>query len=374
MDLFLRAGDLKGMLSKFGLSPRYNQERSAVFAGSFPDGVVADEEKLSTVVDNFLLQHRLLSGKTVVAEFVAAHPELTSEEHNMLLSWQDPVDGIFEVTGRDREAVVLFGFVDELTYRTRSNMGPRALRQLKKGMIIISRLIPVGEDWMISGRLRVFPASHRDQMLTIAAEAAARYPQAIFRNPAKLAEARDILAAHRATFVDLFGTDLIVVPGHEVAQKLDAFHEHVDRRADPAGEEPRELPPLELSDDVLDDPGVAIYFAEAEGVSVYPRYSLLDDLFRDPALIARRRYRETLSEFLRDPETSPEPLRRLAERDPDKASRVFTRLLKRKGGFRWDADGEELLRRNKPHYFDGTVMPRTIPLSPLLAAAYKRAQ
>jgi hypothetical protein len=79
-----------------------------------------------------------------------------------------------------------------------------------------------------------------------------------------------------------------------------------------------------------------------------------------------------LSGFLRDPDTSPEPLRRLAARDPAKASTVFARLLKRKRGFSWDADGEELLRRSKPRYFDGTQLPRTVPLSQPLSEALKR--
>ena len=60
----------------------------------------------------------------MVEAFVAAHPELTDAERDMLLGWQDVVEGIFEITGKDRDAVVLFNFVDELTYRARSNLGP----------------------------------------------------------------------------------------------------------------------------------------------------------------------------------------------------------------------------------------------------------
>ena len=42
---------------------------------------------------------------------------------------------------------------------------------------------------------------------------------------------------------------------------------------------------------------------------------------------------------------------------------MFTRLLKRKRGFTWNTDGEQLLRQHKPRYFDGTVLPRTVVLS-----------
>jgi hypothetical protein len=53
---------------------------------------------------------------------------------------------------------------------------------------------------------------------------------------------------------------------------------------------------------------------------------------------------------------------------------VFTGLLKRKRAFSWNADGEELLRQSKPRYFDGTALPRNIPLSKPLTDAYLRAR
>lgn len=66
--------------------------------------------------------------------------------------------------------------------------------------------------------------------------------------------------------------------------------------------------------------------------------------------------------------------RRLAARDPATASTVFARLLKRKRGFSWNTDGEELLRQHKPSYFDGTLLPRTVVLSEPLSSALRRAQ
>jgi hypothetical protein len=130
---------------------------------------------------------------------------------------------------------------------------------------------------------------------------------------------------------------------------------------------------MDLPDEILDADSVAIHFVAGEGMSFYPGYNLLEELFSNPALIARRRYQETLSNFLRDPDTSPEPLRQLAARDQAKANKVFTRLLKHKG-FSWDADGEALLRDFKPSYFDGTLYPRTVVLSEPLSKALQDAR
>jgi hypothetical protein len=182
-----RAGELKGMLVDFAMSSRFDTELAAVIWQSFPGGVVNDEAEFAMVLDHFALQHRLRSGGTVVEAFVAAHPDLSDAERDMLLGWRDVVEGIFEVQGKDRDAVVLVNFVDELTYRARSNLGRTAFTSLTKRMIIVGRLVAVGDDWMISGNPAAFPASTRDQMLAAAAQEAMRNPAAVFRNTEKLA-------------------------------------------------------------------------------------------------------------------------------------------------------------------------------------------
>jgi hypothetical protein len=367
MDLVMRAGELKPMLVKFAMSPLFDRELSEAIEEVFPDGIVDDEAMFSMVLDHFALQHRLESGITVVEAFVAAHSELTEAERDMLLGWRDVVEGLFEFNGKDRDAAVLFNLVDELTYRAVSNMGPRAFRQLKKGMMVLGRLVPVGELWMVSGNLSVYPSSARGEVLVMAARHTLSNPEAAFRNPAKLAEARKMVAEQHQAFVDLFGADLVVVPGTEVLGKVGEFDRHWASLVDPDGEPPEPVS-LDLPDDLLDAESVAIHFVAGEGMSFYPDYHLLEELFDNPALIARRRYRETVFDFLNDPDTSPEPLRRLAARDPAKASKVFSRLLKHKG-FSWESDGEELLHELKPSYFDGTLYPRTVVLSEPLSKA-----
>ena len=123
----------------------------------------------------------------MVEAFAAAHPELTDAERDMLLGWRDVIEGVFDITGKDRDALVLFNLLDELTYRARSNLGRQAFKPLKKGMILVGRLVRAGDDWMVSGNPAAFPASVRDQMLAAAAEQAVRHPEAVFRNPDKLA-------------------------------------------------------------------------------------------------------------------------------------------------------------------------------------------
>jgi hypothetical protein len=368
VDLVHRSGELKRMLVQFARSPQFDSELAPVLAGVSPDGVVTDQSLYTTTMDHFMLRYRLPTGTTVVEEFVTAHPELSDAERDMLLGWRDFVESIFEVIRKAGDAVLLLNLVDELTYRTRSNMGGQVFRPLKKGMFIIGRLARAGDCWLISGQLEIYSADQADVILPIAARYAMDDPAATFRNPAKLAQARQTVAAHRAAFMDLFGTDLIVVPGSEVADYVRAFYHRAGKPSGPNAE----FPSPELPEDVVSAPGVGIYFDSVIGLCLYPGYNVIDELFRDPALIARRAYRNSLARFLRDPTVPPEPVRRLAARDLASTNKVFTRLLRRKRTFSWEAEGELLLRHHKPGYFDDTMLPTTVTLSPRVAEVVER--
>ena len=79
---------------------------------------------------------------------------------------------------------------------------------------------------------------------------------------------------------------------------------------------------------------------------------MVEEAFANPDLLRRRRWREHTLAYLEDDSVEPMVLRRLADRDPDRASVVFRRLLKRPG-FSWNRDGEGLMRQVKPGYSPG---------------------
>jgi cupin superfamily acireductone dioxygenase involved in methionine salvage len=124
-ELVLRSGDRKGELVEFSRRRRFDRAFREAFACRFGEVDTVDEERFINFLDFFVLQHRLPDGRTVVEHFVAEHPELPEEARAMLLGWRDVVEGIFRVQRRDRDALVTVNVVDELTYRVRSNRGPR---------------------------------------------------------------------------------------------------------------------------------------------------------------------------------------------------------------------------------------------------------
>lgn len=369
MDPIKRAGDLKQRLVRFALSSRFERELSAVFEREFPGGVVHDESVVSLVIDHFVLQHRLAGGDTVVDRFVTARPKLSAEDRDMLLGWKDVVEGVFEVKQRNGDTLTLFNLADELTYSTRSNVGAKAFSSIRKGMFLVGRCVPLGDGWMISGNPAVFPAGSRDVMLGQAAELVMRSPEAVFRNPDKLAAARRMLAEQREIFLDLYHEDLIVVPGAELDEHLNTFWSAVAAKARPGDRSSRQAFPG-FPAETADADTVAIHFDPDTGLNFYLDFGLLEDLFATPALIARRRYRETLTDYLRGDDIPPAPIRRLAERDPGRASTVFQKLLKKRD-FAWESHGEALLREHKARYLDTPQLPGNVPVGEEMAAYFR---
>ncbi|MGH3185195.1 MAG: hypothetical protein ACRDOE_25265, partial [Streptosporangiaceae bacterium] len=133
--LIERSAQLKRDLVDFACSPRFerNLERFMLEAADLRREL--SEDKAIGVIDRFALQHRLPDGTTVVDRFVASRPDLTAADREMLLGWRDPVEGLFEIRGNDgdADAIVLLNLLDDLEYRTYSNMGPAVFRPLPRG-------------------------------------------------------------------------------------------------------------------------------------------------------------------------------------------------------------------------------------------------
>ena len=162
--------------------------------------------------------------------FVSAHPELAEADRQMLLGWRDVVEGVFEIRERDGEAVIAVNLIDELTYRVYSNAGPAALAPMEPGGFMTARIVPIGVGWMLSGTQQTFDASQRAAALQVAAKLAAGYPGLVFRNPGKVTQGWELARKQRAIFIEFFGSDLIVVPGPEVASRMNGFLTWYTRR------------------------------------------------------------------------------------------------------------------------------------------------
>jgi hypothetical protein len=125
--LIERSAELKRDLVDFACSPRLERTLAAAVLEAGLDEL--EKADAISTIDWFALQYRMRDGRTVVDRFVASRPDLDAADREMLLGWRDPVEGIFEIRSKDRDAMILLNLIDDLEYRTYSNMGPAALRR-----------------------------------------------------------------------------------------------------------------------------------------------------------------------------------------------------------------------------------------------------
>jgi len=368
--------DLKRQLVEFARSRRFSRQfDQALRAGS--RGKAVDESEFINIIDHFILQRPLPGGRTVVEIFVSVHPELAEADRQMLLGWRDVVEGVFEIRERDGEAVISVNLIDELTYRVYSNAGPDALAPMEPGCFTIARIVPIGVGWMLSGTQQTFGASQRAVVLQVAAGLAAEHPGLVFRNPEKVTQGWDLAHKQRAMFIEFFGSDLIVVPGPEVASRMNGFLAWYTRRVlEEAGSAASSLdadvaartPAFSVPGDLAGAPTVALAYDETEGLMFLANFALVREAFENPGLAADSEHRQAVLGYLKADSISALPFRRLAGADTARASQLFQHLLK-EPGFSWERDGEALLRKHKPWCFGAKPQPPVTPLSSELAKA-----
>ena len=385
-DLVERSGDLKRELVEFALQPRFDRALRQAMDRQFGRRAEVDEADFIHLLDWFVLQQRLPGNRTVVELFVAARPDLPEEERAMLLGWRDVIDGIFAVTRQEGEGLVAVNLVDELTYRVRSNMGPAALRPMRPGTFLIARLVPVGDEWVVSGLSSMLPAESRAEAYRLATELGALRPELVFRNPEKLAQAWEFQRKERGHFIAFFGADQVVLPGRELADRMHAYAKFrlydvrddegktgAEQMVERYGQEPTPVD-FQLEPDLTAAETVAVIYDEVDGLNFFSGFGEIADVFANPALAAGREHRQAVLEYLKEPSISPLPFRRLAERDAGRASQVFQRVLKQRD-FSWERDGEALLRRYKRSYFEQPVLPSlTVVTDPATVAAMIAAE
>ncbi|MCY0963120.1 hypothetical protein [Streptomyces sp. H27-H5] len=371
-ELVARSGELKGELVEFAQHPRFGRQLTARLRAAGGSGGPLDEGVAVRTVDHFALQHRLHDGTTIVERFVAQRrPPLTADERAMLLGWRDVVEGLFEVhraDDADEGTVVLHNLIDDLRYPVHSNMGSAALAFLEQGMFTYSRIVPLHpatDNWLVSGYLSPYPQSSGPDVARVALRMATADPGLLRRNRALSRRAWQMQAEDRAAFIDLFGSDLVILPPATAQEQLTEHHRRRLEEATPSTEtdgepSPDNAPGAEemgrLPEDYMEADSVGLIYDETEGLSYYLDFGRLDTLFADPALAHDPTYITQLRTYLNDDTVSPLPLRRLVQRHPHSADPIFRTLL-RKPDFSWTHDGEDLLRSRKKSFFHQETAP-----------------
>ncbi|WP_432976514.1 hypothetical protein [Dactylosporangium sp. CA-233914] len=364
-SLVERSGSLKRQLLEFAREPRFDKQFRQEIRKRFGKVVVLErEEDLHAFYDWFLQEFRLHDGRTLIDCYLDTQRSLPDDERTFLLGWRNVREGLFEVTGRDGAALLAENLIDEMSYRIRANVGPQAFDQMPAGSFISTRIVPVNDEWLISGPVRTFPAIARDDVLHVAAQVAASSPDLVFHNPDKVAAGWRQQRDQYAGFVRHFGKDEVTVSVEELPTVMANFWKTYTGGVSTGPDTDTDW--LRVSAET-----VGIIYDETAGLGMYADYALAQEAFDNPDLMRERRYKETIKSYLDDDSVDPIPLQRLAARHPGTVDRVFRAALG-KPAFRWETDGERLLRERKSSWYARPPLPRVTVLSDRLAAVLRR--
>ncbi|MFF9507242.1 hypothetical protein ACF1BU_14570 [Streptomyces sp. NPDC014724] len=366
-DLIERSATLKARLVDFAQSARFDRWLTPLLLEAAGPERQLDEDEAIRITDHFILRYRLPGGSTVVDRFVAARKDLTTSDREMLLGWRDPVEGVFEIRRREGDAVVLLNLVNDLEFRTYSNVGRTAFRGVSKGGFLHTCLVPVhstGGAWLVSGAMSYYPRSSAVEIAQAALSLATSRPELVFRNPAKIEQGWQRMREDRAAFIEFCGSDELVLLPAEAEERLNAYYRRrQEATVDGQSGRPRGrrlpgpgLPYFELPSELADSDTIGVIYDHVDGLNFYADYGMLRDLFENPALAGRREHQDLLRTYLREESIAPLPIRRLATAHPEAADMVFRKLL-RKPGFTWSEHGDALLRRRKPWYYESEPRP-----------------
>jgi hypothetical protein len=325
-------------------------------------------------------------GLPVAGRFVATQRGLTRADRDLIADWAaNHVRGVFEVRSMARrdsagEAVIALNLIDDLDYRIYGLAASPGPVTPEPGGFFAATLLPLAEDdsaWLVSGDEIGYPKADARQVARLAIDLATREPDLVFRNQEKAKQGWVYMRRDREEFVAFFGSDELVLPTLEAEGRLNAYYKM--RRDSALAARGRHRAVSETGDTTFVMPEgffefdtVGIIYDELDGFVVVPEYGMLRAMFADPSLAADPQHANVLRAYLREDSIPPLPLRRMAAAYPDGVDAVFRRVLGNRA-FTWRQNGDTLLKKRKPGYYETERAPGVAVLSDRVMALARGA-
>ena len=378
-ELLDRAGNLKAALVDYASSPGFARRLSQAMSDVAGRGGGGRDQWAQAV--EMLLYYSDQDGREPLLErYLRTNKNIESKDRLVYESWRDRnVLGVFRVDARQGARLGLHNLIDEMDYATYATVGAEAISVVQRGGYVMTRLVPIGDIWTISGTMSLFGPRELPAARVLAASLLKRFPDLVFRNPAKVEQARRIVGKHHSIFLEVFGSQIVSGTGAEIIASyhrfLDACSEasvpdHPDAAARVTAAE--ELAPDDSFPPELAGSGdVALYHHPVRGVSFLVHYGRVAAAHRTPPADAEDPAAEALRGYVEDTTIPAYVLEDLAAKYPETVDAAYRAALS-SPGFRWEHDGAALLRRHKPDSGREADLPGVSPVPSALADEYRR--
>jgi hypothetical protein len=328
---FDRAERLKIELVEFAtkgeLKDEYELQHKIFFEAAQPD----DEHENESVLDWFLYDWFDENGEGVIVRYLDTQPDLDEPDREILLDWQDSINSVFEIRSTSKNSLQLrdLDSGDLYTVRTGLDHAP-----FKRGQFIIARLLPLGDDLILSGLQFLMP----DRESALAWLEMSRAFDA-FDSPEAIEKAqREQVAA----FCELFGCDELTVASSKLNSTLERFQRYVitERRDPETGMTPAERFRKELGQDLtmpalppLPEPvagagEVTILCDDFDGIVLLPDFSRFKRVFAtDEPERQVPDWKDLVWTYIKNPDIPIVAFERVAEQFPLRVEKILRSLI-----------------------------------------------
>jgi len=280
------------------------------------------QDLLANGIEWFIYCYRFKNGDTFIDRFIKGRRDLSELEKSILEGWKESFEGIFMIKSVGTDAVVLLNLLDNTDYVAASDLGENTLKDLRPDHYIATRLIPLDDIYLFSGVQYFFPPEAKDTVEEMVM-------QVLETNPLLASGGKKkIWRKLRNKFISHFGSDVIVIPGRELAATINRFVDlcYMNKETGPMIDFPEDLTGRDTAGVIMD---------ETEGLNFYPDFQLFMAPFNDPQLLADHRHRNTIMGYLESNTISTLPFRQMIEKYPENSRQVFAELFNKET---WDND------------------------------------
>lgn len=221
LDFVLSAeGDLAKALESF------SAEQLAKFSQSQYKGAAQNEMVLS-----MFSNEGVIDGKAPLDFFLAANPELSDTQRQLIENWRRSFVGLFALTKISPDSFELMNWMTGKNYilKPKDASEIQQLGRAKEGEVLLTRIAPVTDSyWMFSGPITLMGKLGKPKLSVAIGNFKQHYKNHLYGDaPEMLEEAWLSVERYYKSFTDFFESDEVTLPGYKLEKKLAEFQEQL---------------------------------------------------------------------------------------------------------------------------------------------------
>lgn len=121
------------------------------------------------------------------------------------------------------------------------------------------------------------------------------------------------------------------------------------------------IPELNIPDELAASASVGVIFDDVEGLNFYSNFKIFMEVFEDSSLLINEEHKDIIIGYLRSDTISTLPFKKMVERYPENAARVFSHICNKQD---WDneKDFNNLMKKYKSSFLKRKPVPSFIPV------------